>query len=401
MIKKKILIVTECFYPEKFKINDLAINWAKNNYQIDILTLCPSYPEGIIKPGFKNHLIFSHNFNGVKVIRFKTVLNYNKSIFKKILKYLSFMIFTSFYVIIFGKKYDYVFGYNMSALTNMVSVALIRRIYKIPTIIWVQDLWPQSVYEYGIVKKNSVLGFFLDKFVYFIYNSFNKFAISSKSFEQHILAYSKKNPEIIFAPNWPDHYNFKEKDVSNSINKNKINFTFAGNIGKFQNLENIIIAFNMLDDKYINKCQLNIIGAGSNLNKLKKLNIKNKINFIGYINSSEIYSYLIASDYLIISLKDSDVFNKIIPSKLQTYLKAKKPIFGIINGETKDLIDKYKIGICAKPNDINDIMSKIIKLSNLNSLDRKNFIKYNDNLLKNEFNEEKIINKLLKFLTEN
>ena len=48
---KKILIVTECFYPEEFKINDVALSWKDKGYDVDVLTLIPTYSLGKVFEG--------------------------------------------------------------------------------------------------------------------------------------------------------------------------------------------------------------------------------------------------------------------------------------------------------------------------------------------------------------
>ena len=107
---KKILIVTECFYPEEFKINDVALAWKKKGYQVDVITLIPTYPLGKIYPGYENKIFSKVEWQGVNVYRLHATVGYRDSLFKKILKYLNFMILGSIVALFIGKKYDYVFG---------------------------------------------------------------------------------------------------------------------------------------------------------------------------------------------------------------------------------------------------------------------------------------------------
>ena len=146
---KKILIVTECFYPEEFKINDVALSWKDKGYDVDVLTLTPTYPLGKVFPGYKNGFFRKDEYQGVNIFRLRAVTGYRDSAIKKIFKYINFMIFGSIAAIFIGRKYDYVFGFNMSALTGMLPAVLIRKLYKKPTMFWVQDVWPDSVYAYG------------------------------------------------------------------------------------------------------------------------------------------------------------------------------------------------------------------------------------------------------------
>ena len=86
-MSKKILIVTECFYPEEFKINDVALSWKEKGYDVDVLTLSPTYPLGEVYKGYKNKLFWKDAYHGINIFRVYAVTGYKDSIIKKILKY--------------------------------------------------------------------------------------------------------------------------------------------------------------------------------------------------------------------------------------------------------------------------------------------------------------------------
>ncbi|NOX15531.1 MAG: glycosyltransferase family 4 protein, partial [Epsilonproteobacteria bacterium] len=341
-MNKKILIVTECFYPEEFKINEVALVWKQKGYDVDVLTTVPTYPESEIYKGYTNKFYQKDSYNGINIYRVKAVTGYKTSLFKKLLKYFSFMFFASFVALFIGKKYDYIFGFNMSALTGMVPAILIKKIYKKRLIFWVQDVWPESVYAYGF-KKTKFLSFCLDKFVEFMYHNIDAIAISSKGFKEKLKPYIKENLEFYYLPNWADELDMSQEAAKFSQEK-KIHFTFAGNVGKVQNLENIIMAFNTLEDKYQEKAQLNIVGNGSSLNDLINLNKKDNVVFYGRKPRNEMAKYYKASDFLIVSLLNKPIFTVTVPAKTQTYIAANKPILGIINGDGADIIRENNLG---------------------------------------------------------
>ena len=117
---KKILIVTECFYPEEFNINDVALSWKDKGYDVDVLTLAPTYPLGKIFPGYKNSFFRKEKYRGINIFRVRAIPGCRDSEIKKILKYINFMAFGSIAAIFFRRKYDYILGFNMSALTRML-----------------------------------------------------------------------------------------------------------------------------------------------------------------------------------------------------------------------------------------------------------------------------------------
>ena len=395
---KKILIVTECFYPEEFKINDIALSWKNKGYTVDVLTLTPTYPMGKVFPGYKNNFFRKDEYQGVNIYRVRAVTGYRDSAIKKILKYINFMTFGSIAAIFIGRKYDYVFGFNMSALTGMLPAIFIRKLYKKPTMFWVQDVWPDSVYAYGI-KKTKMLSTILDVFVRFMYKNIDTIAVSGRGFESKLVPYIEKDLTFHYLPNWAD--DLDSNLISKNLGKSKeaTHFTFAGNIGKMQNLENIISAFCMLSSEYQEQSQLNIIGDGSNLDNLKFLTNNNpNIVFHGKKPRSDMGSYYKASDFLIISLIDEPIFSVTMPSKTQTYIAAKKPILAIINGDTANFIKDNNLGLHVDPSKIDMIVEMFQQCVDMGQTERQSFSNENDRLLATIFNKEKTIDKLLKLV---
>jgi len=395
----KILIVTEYFYPEEFKINEIAIEWKKRGYEVDILTQNPTYPAGKIFENYKNSWYIKDSYQGMTVYRVKAVTGYKESLFKKLLKYFTFMILGSFVALKIGKKYDYVFGFDIAALTGMVPAVVLKKFYDKKVTLWIQDVWPDSVYAYGF-KKRKFLEFILDGFVKFVYKNSSSLAISGKGFKNKILPYIQDKKRIEYCPNWADELN-REMELFTFSDDKKIHFTFAGNIGKVQNLSNIIDAFGNLPTKYQTKSQLNIIGDGSDLEMLKSLVKTNKyedIIFHGRKPRNEMYKYFQASDFLIVSLIDKPIFSLTVPAKIQTYIASNKPILAILNGDASDIIKDNNLGYCSSPNDLEEIKNIFIKAINTDENQKEQFTKNCEHLTKTIFNKDIIINNLLKLM---
>ena len=390
---RKILIVTECFYPEEFKINDVALSWKGKGYDVDVLTIVPTYPLGKVFPGYKNGFFRKDEYQGLNIFRLRAVTGYRDSVVRKILKYVNFMIFGSIVAIFIGKRYDYVFGFNLGSLTDMLPAVVIRKLYKKPTMLWVQDVWPDSVYAYGF-KRTKLRSVLLGAFVRFIYNNITTVSISSKGFESKLKLYIKKDLKFNYAPNWADDLDMDMDPVILSKNQ-KIHFTFAGNIGKVQNLENIINAFCLLPNRYQKKSQLNIIGDGSNLFFLKKLSDNNpNIIFHGKQKREDMAKFYKASDFLIVSLINKPIFSATVPAKTQTYIAAKKPILAIINGDVADIVNDNNLGVSVDPSNVGLIKETFEKCIDMPENEKSKFIINNENLLKTTFNKDSIINKL-------
>ena len=385
---KKALVIGEAFYPEDFLINDLVREWEKEHYEVEVLTRAPSYPFGKVYEGYRNRIYQTTYFNTVKVHRFPVWQGYDKSTLIKILNYFSF-VFWSFWVILFiGGRFDRVFVYQTGPLTLATAGVLMKKFFRTKVTIWTQDLWPETVYAYGF-KKCSWLSFCLDHFVGWVYRNCDHILVSCKGFIDRIHRYVP-DKEIVFVPNWSlMEYVPKGKQSL----PGKFNFTFAGNIGKVQNLENIVLGFSRCSKKH-SDVFLNIIGDGSYMTGLKNLVDREgicNVNFTGRKPLSEMSDYYEASDVLIISLKDTPLYEIMIPSKFQAYLTTHKPIFAVFKGEVKRMVEEYQLGIVAHPSDIEEISGGFEKFLNLSKEQMEGFAEHSSYLLDTVFDRNKII----------
>lgn len=388
--KLKVLILTERFYPEEFIINDLASEWAAGGIEVDVLTQVPSYPFGKVFPGYANVPLSRETWKGINIIRFFTVTGYRESLFFKLLNYFSFALTGCVAAVLALGKYDRIFIYQTGPLTLALPAVLLRKLRSIPVTIWVQDVWPDMVYAYGF-RKTKLLEFFLDKLVGFIYRNCDNIAVSCAGFAKSIEAYVPGKP-IPHFPNWPTvtpvHEGGPEVKLSD-----KFNFTFAGNIGKFQNLENVLRGF-ALASAGNDGMQLNIVGDGSDLERLKEIAAQEGIRgvvFWGRKKQEEMPGYFTASDVMVISLCDQPVLALTVPAKFQAYLAFSKPIFCVMNGEVKRVVEEYGTGICARPDSPEDIKAGFLKFYSLKDPGLEVFSANSRVLLEKVYNRTKIV----------
>ncbi len=387
----KILIVTEVFYPENFLINDLALELVRRGYEIEVMTRQPSYPEGFVYEGYKNEDYSVENWNGIKIHRFKTIEGYKTNKFRKIYNYYHYVNVGKSIIDQVITGVDFIFIHQTGPLTLALPAIYARSKYHIPTLIWTFDLWPDTVYMYGCPKLPP-LSTYLNYIVKKVYNNVDKILVSSLNFESSIRKYLKNNCNIVYAPNWLIEENSRKSTLR--LQQERINFTFTGNISKAQNLEYVIRGFIKSN---ISNAVLNIVGNGSILERLKLIAANSDLGniiFHGRYPSNEIQDILSQSDYLVLSLVSNEGVNKTEPFKLQSYLKSGKPIFGVINGSGREIIEKYELGLCSNPTDIDDIALGFKKMLSLDE-NKKDEISINSaKLMSERFNRTKIINKI-------
>lgn len=385
-----ILVVCDHFYPEEFIINDLAREWSRNGHNVNVLTQNPAYPLGKIFQGYRNKIFQVTFWDEIKINRVYTVPGFKKSLGKKILNYLCFPVLGTIRILSIVKKTDLIFLYQVGPLTQAIPALVAKLATRKKIAIWTGDLWPDTVYAYGF-KKTRILSFVLDNLVRVTYKNCDLIFIPSFGFKKVLNKYLPDR-KFIFAPNWC----VKQDNVSDDavlFLSNKVQFTFAGNIGKVQNLNNVISGFEKAL-KRNSEMALNFVGDGSFLPDLKKIaeesNISN-IKFWGRQPSNQMYQYFNASDFLIISLDPDPVYDLYIPSKFQTYLNTGKPILCIMSGEVAELVSRYDIGVVARPEDIDDIAEKFLICAAMTGERRTALGNSAIRLLNDEFDRGKII----------
>ena len=393
---KKILIVTEVFYPESGLINDFAQELVKKGYTVEVLTQHPSYPQSYIYDGYENVNYTTEKWNNILIHRFKFVEGYKNSILKKILNYATFVYRGRKVAKKIGNNCDHVLVYQTGPLTLALPAISIRKNFKKKITIWTFDIWPDAVFAYGF-PKIFPLTYFLDRLIKRIYKNSDNILVSSKGFIQQIKQYVD-NIDIEYAPNWSVVEN--PSKIPLTLDRNKFNFTFTGNISISQNLKNVLQGWKRAQ---LNNAQLNIVGDGSYLDNLKKIVIDESIDnviFYGRYPSNQMADFLSQSDFLVLSLIDDEGIAKTEPYKIQSYLLSRKPILGIIKGGAKEIIEENSLGLCANPSDIEDIANSFRQAINFAN-DKNNLNKvgqYADELMKNRFNREKIIDKVINFI---
>jgi len=388
----RILIVSEVFFPEEFIINELAKNWIERGINVDVLTRNPAYPFGRIFKGYRNKLFQTEVIHGIRIYRVHIIQGYGKNKKIKLVNYFWNALLASLVALKIGKNYEHVFIFQTGPLSFSFAGILIKKIYHKSTTIWTQDIWPDSIYAYGINPPN-IIKYVINCFVKGIYKNCDNILVSSEALIPKIKHFVKSK-EALYIPNW-SIIDFKE--IENCKSTTTFSFVFAGNIGMVQNLENVIKGF----DKFIKDSKanvsLNIVGDGSNLSFIKNLSIElgcKNVNFLGKKDAKEMPKIYQENDVLIISLIDKPIFELTIPSKFQTYLSAKKPIMCVMKGEVAKIVQKYNLGYISNPSDIQDIANIMKKFYDL---DKKTMFAFGNNagnLHKTVFNKEKIINNL-------
>lgn len=391
---KKILVVTEVFYPENGLINDFVQELQQKNYKVDVLTQHPSYPQGFIFPGYKNDYYSTEQWGEVTIHRFKLVEGYKTSIIKKILNYWTFVKVGKKIARKIGNNYDHVLIYQTGPLTLAFPAVEIKKRYGKKLTIWSFDIWPDAVYAYGFPKIFPLTSF-LNKIIKKVYSACDNIVVSSHGFIDAIQKYVPDR-EIHYAPNWIIGGDIQSSNLT--LDKTKFNFTFTGNVSVSQNLVNVLLGWKAAN---LDNAILNIVGDGSLFDDLKVLIEKEPINNVilhGRYPSNQIEDILKQSDTLILPLISDHGIDKTEPFKIQSYLQSGKPIMGVISGAGRDIILKNELGLCANPNDTDDIAKTFVDSIDFAKSNSSEVILSSKKLMDGRFNKDKIVELLLSVL---
>ena len=368
----KILIVSQYFWPENFRVNDIVNYFKSKNAEIEILTGKPNYPGGKLFEDYSKNPDKYQQFNGCKISRVPILTRGSGSNTRLFFNYLSFF-FTSIIGGIFiyrKKKFDYIFTFGTSPLTVALTSIILSKICKSKTILWVLDLWPEIIFELGVLK-NKYLERILSKLITFIFNKTDIILAQSESYVKLIKRKINNSNKVYFFPSWPEIQDESDKndllDDTVSINnfKDKLNIFFTGSIGDAQNFRTLIEIIEKTKDRNL---KWHIIGGGrrfSELIKLKSLKNLNNLELTDIVPLNEIVKYQKKADVLFLSLKKGKVLSSTIPGKFSTYLKYNKPILGLISGEVKNFINDYNIGSAIEPDNVEKFILEVDKLIEL------------------------------------
>ncbi|MHB1196547.1 MAG: glycosyltransferase family 4 protein [Lutibacter sp.] len=400
----KILLVTQYFYPENFKSNDIALELTKRGHQVTVLTGLPNYPEGKIYENYGFFKKTKENYQGVNVIRTWLVPRGKGGGIRLFLNYFSWAFFASFRALIlaFQKKFDVVLVHEPSPITQGFPAIIVKKIQRIPLHFWVLDLWPESLTSAGGINNKYVLSLFT-KMVKYIYNNSDKILMSSKGFKESILVKGNYIDKLIYFPNWAEDSILKgnvDYPVPNLPEGFKI--IFAGNIGAAQDVDSIIRTALILKEKI--DIHFVFIGDGRSKGKLEDFVLKNDLNktvhFLGRFPIDAMKTFFNQADVLLVSLKDEIIFNLTVPAKLQAYLCTKKPILGMFNGEGAAIINEAKCGFSVNAGDSEGLAKIVLEMYNMSVEERINLGINGFNFYEDNFTLEKCIDNLEFILKE-
>ncbi len=376
----RILVVTQYFYPENFRINDICTSLKERGHEVTVLTGLPNYPQGKLYQGygfFKGP--FKEELNGIPIYRVPLIPRGNGHSIMLVLNYFAFMLIASVLAPfkLWGKKFDSIFVYQPSPVTVVVPAIVLRFFKKIPIYFWVTDLWPETLKATGVVKGKFSLWLW-GKFVERLYSYCHRILVTSKGFIPKIQARGVSSKKIFYWPQWGEDmfldYQLGKYSIKHPIDPLPEGFKimFAGNIGSSQSFDTILAA--AFELKSYQEIKWVILGNGVERDwvarQIKEKGLENQFFLMGSKPLETMPAYYEKADILLASLKRDPVFAITVPSKIQSYLPSGKPIIASMDGEGAELVEHAGAGIGCAASDPLQLKEGVLKLYQMKESER-------------------------------
>jgi len=400
----RILIVSQHYWPEGFRINEVTQTLVERGHLVEVLTGKPNYPEGSFYKGYNFWGGWRNNYNGINISRVPLIPRGKNSKFLLAVNYLSFIFFGT----VFGswlkrrRKYDLIFVYGVSPLLQALPALFIGWLKRIPVAIWVQDLWPESLSATGYVQ-NRVILWIVEQIVRFIYRHADLLLVQSQAFIEPVRQLASDTP-IKYYPNSVDS-SFARPALQDApyVPGLDADFTvmFAGNIGVAQAVDVIVEAATLLKEH--KGIHFVVLGDGSRRDwMLQQVMQRGLINLHlpGRFPVETMPGFMQKASVLLVTLADQAIFAATVPNKVQAYMAAGRPIIACMNGEGARLVTEAAAGFAVPAENGSELAAAVLRMHSLSVLERDEMAANAKAYYCQHFDHEKLVLELIEHFEE-
>lgn len=398
----RIIVVTQYFWPENFRINDLVRSLTDKGHHVTVLTGIPNYPEGRFYKGYGIWRNLRQKYYGADVIRVPLFPRCNGTSIPLLLNYVTYALFASLLSPFLIKgKYDLIFVCQLSPVTVGLPAIRLKKLLKAPIIFWILDLWPESISASGVISDKRILAF-MDKVVRFIYRNTDKIVVSSKGFIDSVMAKGIGQERIDYFPNWfESEYSdnqpteFLRGDECRHLPKGFL-VMFAGNIGAAQDFGTILAAAELL--KGYAEIHWIILGDGRRFEWVKEQvslrGLSNCIHLLGRFSPEAMLDFFTQADVMLVTLRRDPIFALTVPGKIQSYMACSKPIVAALDGEGCRLLNESGAGLATPSEDPEALAKSVLTMYRMPAEKRLEMGEAGRMYCERNFNREFLMNEL-------
>lgn len=401
----RILVVSQYFWPESFRVNDLVKEWVQRGHQVTVLTGIPNYPAGKVFDAYREQPNAFFEYEGAEIVRVP-MLPRGTGGLRLMLNYLSFVLGACIFGpwLLRNKPADVIFVFEPSPVTVGLPAVLLGKMKSAPVVFWALDLWPETLAAIGVVRSPRVLGW-VGHMVRFIYNRCTLVLGQSHGFLGSIAKYCNDKAKIRYFPSWAEEV-FTDIGVQPApeVPEWADGFTvvFAGNIGEAQDMPAVLDTAELLKDNA--SIRWVIVGDGRKSDWLRyevaRRGLDEQVLLPGRFQVERMPSFYAHADALLVSLKRDPVFNMTIPGKVQSYLMAGIPLLGMLDGEGAAVIREANAGLTCDAGDDSGLAQAVLTLMAMPTEERKQMGLNGRKYAQQEFGRAQLMDRLEALMAE-
>lgn len=362
--------MAQCYAPEEVSaavlITELASDLAKQGHQVTVITGAPNYPSGTVFPGYRNPVYQTEWLDGVRVIRTWSYITPQKSFWRRILHYGTYSA-SAFYGSLLAGRPDILVSFS-PPLPLGLSAWLLSRLWRVPWVLQIEDLFPEAAVETGILRNRPAIAFFR-AMALFLYNHASHISVIAESFRQNLLRKGVPAERITLIPVWADPDLVRPLNRENRFRREhdlvgKFVIMYAGNLGFTSCMEDVLEAAELLKEDA--KIRFVIIGEGVKRAELEGWARNKKLEnilFLPYQPRGIFPEMMAAADLSLVTLNSSSSLSS-LPSKTFNIMASARPILAIAPAESEiaQIVEEAECGLAIPPEHAELLAQAIRKL---------------------------------------
>ncbi len=401
---KRVLIVTQHFWPESFRVNDLAEGLVEDGFAVDVLCGLPNYPKGELFEGYRYTGPRRESRNGIEIYRAGEVPRKGNTSIRIFLNYVSWPFFALFHLWRLKGPYDAVLCYNTSPVLMSFPAIVYAKAHHIPCTNYVLDIWPENLYSVLPVKSP-----FLQKIALSVsnwhYRRADRLIAMSDGLRTRLLERTKKaETDVAVIPqHCEDFYAVPLRDEA-LIQRysGRFNLIFTGNFSPAQSLDTVIRAAVRARQLGAETLRLVLVGDGMSRAQLEQLvselNAGDTVEFAGSVKPTEIPRYTGIADGLVASLSASPDLGLTVPAKIASYMAAAKPLLASMDGEGAAAVSKADCGFASAAEDVEALAQNMLRLYRLSPETRSALGQNAFSYYQNHYTRRAVLDRLENFI---
>jgi len=403
----RLLVVSQVFWPENFRINDLVAALVERGHEVTVLTGHPNYPSGNVFPEYLAEPQEFASYRGAEVVRVP-MLPRGQGAARLMLNYASFVAGGSIVGAwrLRGREFDAIFVYQPSPISSALPANLIGALKGVPVVLWTLDLWPETLRAVGVVKSPALLGA-VGVLVSFIYRNCALVLGQSRAFESNVARYAGSADRFRYFPQWSEQIfagDLSSVEPAEEMRPfaGKFNVLFAGNIGEAQDFPAILDAAERLRSR--DDVRWLVVGdgraAGWLREEIARRGLGAQVHLLGRHAVERMPAFFRGADALLVSLRADPVFSLTIPGKVQAYLASGMPLLGMLDGEGARVIEDSGAGFTCAAGDGAALAALVERLAALPPAEREAMGARGRDYSRAEFDRERLLAQLEEWLRE-